>query len=107
MPTGIGVPAVLVAVADRGHRARAIVEDVGGLAIRGEHDGTGVIAHRDWRASGVGGGRGSGSPSRGGAGDVGGLAVRGERDGIGVRSTGIGVPAVLVAVVMGVTVSEL
>ena len=55
---------------------------------------------------GVGGGRDRGHRVRAGVGDVGGLAVRRDRDGIGKLPTAIGGPAVLVAVAIGVTVSE-
>ena len=81
------------------------LSDVGGLAVRRDRDLLGLVSDRDRRSGGVGGGRDRGHRVRTVVGDVGGLAVRRDRDRPG-PPTVIGGPAVLVAVVIGVTVPE-
>ena len=89
---------------DRVPRAVPPRGDVGGVPVRGDGDRPGEPpARRDRRPGGVGGGGDRGHRVRNPIGDVGGLAVGVMAMAMGPDPAVIGVPAVFVAVAIGVT----
>jgi hypothetical protein len=108
MPTVIARPRGIGRGVDRSHRSRALVNHVGGLAVRGDRNRGRVAANADRRARLIV--RGVDRSHRPRAlvrhvlvRHVGGLAVRADRDGARARAHGGRPPAILVAVLIGVT----